>query len=103
MLGMALLAAAFSRRYRLMIPVAETRREFRRRIPVVQMGRRRQRAFRHPADDGAHYYHHWVAALEALAVERGLAATAELAARRAAWTDAYLTTPHGKPVELSGA
>jgi len=56
-----------------------------------------------PADDGARYYHHWVAALEALAVGRGLAARAELAERRAAWTDADLHTPHGKPVELSRA
>jgi nitrile hydratase accessory protein len=56
-----------------------------------------------PAGDGARYYHHWVAALEALAIERGLTAKAELAARKAAWADAYLTTPHGKPVELSRA
>jgi nitrile hydratase accessory protein len=56
-----------------------------------------------PADDGARYYHHWVAALEALAVERSLAGAGELAARKAAWTDAYRRTPHGKPVELSGA
>ena len=54
-----------------------------------------------PTDDGARYYHHWVAALEALAAERGLASSIELAQRKAAWADAYRRTPHGKPVELA--
>lgn len=54
-----------------------------------------------PTDDGSHYYHHWVAALEALAAERGLAGADELARRKAAWADAYRHTPHGKPVELA--
>ena len=55
---------------------------------------------RHPDDDGARYYEHWVAALERLATTRGLAAGADLAARRAAWAEAYRHTPHGRPVEL---
>jgi nitrile hydratase accessory protein len=54
-----------------------------------------------PSDDGGRYYDHWVAALEALASARGLAAPAELGARKAAWDQAYRTTPHGKPVALS--
>ncbi len=56
-----------------------------------------------PADDGSHYYHHWVAALEALSAERGLAGAVELAARKAAWAEAYRLTPHGAPVELAAA
>lgn len=55
-----------------------------------------------PADDGARYYEHWVAALEGLVADRELAGTAELSARKTAWADAYRHTPHGKPVELSG-
>jgi len=54
-----------------------------------------------PTDDGARYYHHWVAALEVLTTNRGLAGSAELAARKDAWADAYRHTPHGSPVELS--
>lgn len=53
-----------------------------------------------PTDDGSHYYNHWVAALERLAQARGLTEGAELAARKAAWAEAYHQTPHGKPVEL---
>jgi nitrile hydratase accessory protein len=54
-----------------------------------------------PADDGARYYDHWVAALERLAAAKGLSAPPELAQRKAAWADAYRHTPHGKPVELT--
>ena len=53
-----------------------------------------------PADDGSRYYHNWVAALESLAAERGLASPDELARRKADWAEAYRRTPHGKPVEL---
>jgi nitrile hydratase accessory protein len=55
---------------------------------------------RAPDDDGSRYYEHWVAALETLVTGRNLAATAELDARKSAWKDAYLRTPHGHPVEL---
>jgi len=51
-------------------------------------------------DDGRHYYHHWLAALERLAAEKGLADRRSLAARKEAWAEAYRTTPHGKPVAL---
>jgi len=51
-------------------------------------------------DDGSHYYHHWLAALERLVAAKGLADRAALAARKEAWADAYRHTPHGKPVEL---
>ncbi len=51
-------------------------------------------------DDGTHYYHHWLAALEKLVTAKGLASVDELAARKRAWKEAYLHTPHGRPVQL---
>jgi nitrile hydratase accessory protein len=55
---------------------------------------------RDPGDDGSRYYHHWVAALEALTADRGLADADELETRKHAWAEAYRHTPHGRPVEL---
>ncbi len=52
------------------------------------------------SDDGSRYYEHWLAALERLVAERGLAAPHALAERKAAWAEAYRRTPHGRPVEL---
>ncbi len=54
-------------------------------------------------DDGSHYYHHWLAALEKLVVAKELTDPAALLTRKEAWADAYRHTPHGKPVELSAA
>ena len=54
-------------------------------------------------DDGSHYYHHWVAALERLATGKGLTDMSALLDRKGAWADAYRHTPHGKPVELRNA
>ena len=51
-------------------------------------------------DDGSHYYEHWLAALETLVVEKGLTDASALDARKDAWRDAYLHTPHGEPVSL---
>lgn len=51
-------------------------------------------------EDGAEYYHHWVAALEKLVAAKGLAAEPELFERKAAWADAYRHTPHGQPIQL---
>jgi nitrile hydratase accessory protein len=51
-------------------------------------------------DDGSRYYEFWLAALERLVTERGLADRSALAERKDAWADAYRHTPHGKPVEL---
>jgi nitrile hydratase accessory protein len=60
-----------------------------------------QRAAAHGEhDDGTHYYEHWLAALERLVRERGLAESAALAERKEAWAEAYRRTPHGKPIEL---
>ena len=53
-----------------------------------------------PADHGEHYYEHWLAALERLVAAKRLTNSAELAARQAAWAQAYRTTPHGRPVML---
>lgn len=51
-------------------------------------------------DDGSHYYEHWLGALEALVVAKGLTDRAALDERKDAWADAYSATPHGRPVEL---
>ena len=51
-------------------------------------------------DLGDTYYKHWLNALETLAAEKGLVEISELAVRKEAWRDAYLSTPHGQPIEL---
>jgi nitrile hydratase accessory protein len=53
-------------------------------------------------DDGTHYYEHWLAALERLVVDKGLTDQEAIRERKDAWAEAYLHTPHGKPVELGG-
>ena len=50
-------------------------------------------------DDGSHYYHHWLSALERLVITKGLFDSATLRARKEVWAEAYRRTPHGKPVE----
>jgi nitrile hydratase accessory protein len=54
-------------------------------------------------DNGTHYYHHWLAALERLVTDKGLTNRGALDMRKEAWTEAYRRTPHGQPVELNGA
>jgi nitrile hydratase accessory protein len=51
-------------------------------------------------DDGSTYYHHVLAALEHLVQEKKIVTADLLAAKKAAWIEAYEHTPHGKPVEL---
>jgi nitrile hydratase accessory protein len=51
-------------------------------------------------DTGDTYYHHWLAALEQMVVEKGLTTPAALTACRDAWEAAARRTPHGKPIEL---
>ena len=51
-------------------------------------------------DDGSTYYWHWLAALERLVSTKGVASSADLAARRAAWDRAARATPHGEPILL---
>lgn len=52
-------------------------------------------------DDGAHYYDHWLSALERLVLAKGLTDASALEGRKKAWIEAYIHTPHGKPVLLS--
>ena len=54
-------------------------------------------------DLGDTYYHHWLAALERLCTQKGLVPAAELLRRKDEWREAYLHTPHGKPVELGNS
>lgn len=52
------------------------------------------------ARDDDNYYEHWLAALETILADKGLADRATLATLKAAWARAYRVTPHGKPVTL---
>jgi len=52
-------------------------------------------------DRGDTYYRHWQKALEAISLAKGLTDGVELDERVDAWRDAYLATPHGKPVALT--
>ena len=51
-------------------------------------------------DGGDDYYTAWLAALQGLLAKAGVAGDDEISAMMAAWTEAYLATPHGKPVTL---
>lgn len=50
--------------------------------------------------DGSDYYDIWLVALESFLIESRFADPARLNELREAWAKAYLTTPHGAPVEL---
>jgi nitrile hydratase accessory protein len=52
------------------------------------------------ADTGETYYRHWLATLERLVDEKGVASRATLDRYRDAWDHAADRTPHGKPIEL---
>ena len=52
------------------------------------------------ADQGDTYYHHWLAALEALVTARGASSPEELSSYRRAWAHAADRTPHGQPIDL---
>ena len=51
-------------------------------------------------DTGETYYRHWLAALEAIVVAKGLTTSAMLSRYHDAWDAAAHRTPHGKPIEL---
>lgn len=53
-----------------------------------------------PLDGGSDYYNAWLETLESLLDHQGLAGQAEARRIKAAWEQAYLSTPHGKPVSL---
>lgn len=52
------------------------------------------------ADTGETYYHHWLATLERMVAEKGVASAQSLAQHYRAWERAVHRTPHGKPIEL---
>ena len=49
------------------------------------------------------YFRQWQAALEHIVTRKGLTEPEALDARTEAWRQAYLRTPHGRPVELAAA
>ena len=51
-------------------------------------------------DTGETYYSHWLAALEKMVAEKGVATTQTLHRTRDAWDHACDRTPHGQPIEL---
>jgi nitrile hydratase accessory protein len=53
------------------------------------------------ADTGETYYRHWLATLEKLVAEKGVATSETLHRYRDAWDHAADRTPHGAPIELT--
>ncbi len=51
-------------------------------------------------DLGTTYYHHWLAAIEKLVQEKGIADQRTLARYQEGWHRAAHRTPHGEPIEL---
>jgi nitrile hydratase accessory protein len=51
-------------------------------------------------DTGETYYRHWLATLEGLVAQKGIADRQALARYREAWRRAAARTPHGQPIEL---
>ena len=51
-------------------------------------------------DTGETYYNHWLAALERMVAEKGVATTQTLHRTRDAWDHACDRTPHGQPIVL---
>ena len=51
-------------------------------------------------DTGETYYRHWLATLERLVAEKGVASSDTLHRYRDAWDHAADRTPHGTPIEL---
>jgi nitrile hydratase accessory protein len=51
-------------------------------------------------DTGETYYRHWLATLERIVAEKGIADPGVLARTRDAWQRACARTPHGTPIEL---
>ena len=52
-------------------------------------------------DTGETYYRHWLATLERLVAEKGVASEETLGRYREAWDRAADRTPHGTPIELT--
>lgn len=54
-------------------------------------------------DLGDTYYHHWLAALENICLDKGITSESALAQRKDAWDRAAQATPHGEPIQLDRA
>jgi nitrile hydratase accessory protein len=54
-------------------------------------------------DTGETYYWHWLATLERMVAEKGVASTETLHRYRDAWDHAADRTPHGQPIALQPA
>ncbi len=54
-------------------------------------------------DTGETYYRHWLAALEKMVAQKGVASGEVLTRYRDAWDHAADRTPHGKPIALTPA
>jgi nitrile hydratase accessory protein len=52
-------------------------------------------------DTGETYYYHWLAALERIVTEKGIADLGLLTRTRDAWQHACERTPHGLPIALT--
>ena len=52
-------------------------------------------------DTGETYYRHWLAALEKLIEQKGVATSDTMHRYRDAWDHAADRTPHGQPIELT--
>ena len=52
-------------------------------------------------DTGDTYYRHWLAALERIVADKGVATSTALARTRDAWDHAADRTPHGEPIKLT--
>ena len=52
-------------------------------------------------DTGETYYRHWLAALERIVIDKGIATREILADHCRAWKHAADRTPHGAPIELT--
>lgn len=51
-------------------------------------------------NDMTEYYEHWLATLETVTANAGLASETELDSQRQAWKRAAEATPHGQPIVL---
>jgi len=51
-------------------------------------------------DTGDTYYRHWLATLERMVADKGVASATTQLRYRAAWDHAADRTPHGRPIEL---
>ena len=52
------------------------------------------------ADDGRHYYLHWLNALEHMVIQHKLGTPDQIHDLEHAWEDAAARTPHGQPIDL---